>query len=568
MINFVYVPKYYAKPVANLKSAKKQLFFNMKSQIRKYRRILYFFLLSVILVSVNFFIHLNIGSKPIIKSQKPDLFLPPPNQLPLKTHFIYKSATELAELVKSRKATSVEIVQEFISNIKNNNYKYNAIVWLRESEALDEAKKADEAVVKGGDLPPLLGVPITVKEEFWVKGSPVTLNSKMNDKFIAPVDGPIVQQLKKAGAIILGKTNLPTLLLDFQVQGEVYSVGSNPYDTTKTPGGSTGGGASALAAGFTSLEFGSDLGGSIRVPASFCGLYGLKTTFGTINVTEGDGTEAVSTHKRFALNTAGPLARTPEDLEVAWNVLKETRPDNRFQQPVFWKQPSGRKISEYKIAWTDDWKTSSGTIKVGNDVKVKMSRLIDSVKKYGAGIKKYAPDTYEEMMNSYLTCLALIAGEGKSPEIRQMINKDMHIWDDDSGILNPFYTTMMNQNDSTWIQWQQQNNKLKRKWDSFFSHFDFFICPITYGAAFNKCPKGSAITIEGITVSYFRYFPYATILNPIECPAITIPLGLNDEGLPIAIQVIGPKFSEPELLHFAKLLKPLVPGFLKPDLLH
>jgi len=478
--------------------------------------------------------------------------------------FIYKSANELATLIKQRKATSFEIISEFITHIKNNNHKYNSIIWLREQEALAEAKKADEAVAKGENLPLLLGVPVTVKEEFWLKGSPVTLNAKLNEKFIAPEDGPIVTQLKKAGAIILGKTNLPTLLMDFQVQGEIYPKGNNPYDTAYTPGGSTGGGAAALAAGFTSIEIGSDLGGSIRVPASFCGLYGLKTTWGTINITEGDGTNTNALKKRFALNTAGPLARTPEDLELAWQVLKGTKPDARFQQPIQWKQPSGKKLSGYKIAWMDEWKTNDGFIKVSQFVKEKIGQLTDSLKQKEASIIKYAPDTYDEMMKSYLTCLALLAGEDQPLEVRKSINAGMKVWDDGTGMLEPFYITMNNPNDAAWKAWQLQNNKLKAKWDLFFSKYDFFICPITYGPAFKKCEKGSLITEDGISISYFRYFPYATILNPIECPAITIPLGLNEKGLPIAVQVIGPRFSEPELLYFAKLIKPLVPGFIRP----
>lgn len=480
--------------------------------------------------------------------------------------YIYKSATELAALIRERKANSVDIVRAFIAHIKKHNYKYNAIIWLREKEALEEAKQADAAVLRGDRLSALHGVPITVKEEFWVKGSPVTLNAVLFKNFVAPDDGPLVKQLKEAGAIIIGKTNLPTLLMDFQVQGEIYPTGSNPFDTSRTPGGSTGGGAAALAAGFTSLELGSDLGGSIRVPASFCGLYGLKTTFGTLNISTGDGPDTSSRKKRFALNTAGLLARTPEDLEAGWQILKDAPPDKRFQQPVSWDAPSGKKIADYHIAWTDNWQTPNRLIKVGTVVREKMHRLIDSLNKHSVVTRHYVPAGYDEMMNNYLTCLALLAGEGQSAETRILINKNMSIWDDGSGLLAPFYSTMQNPDDAAWAQWQWQNNKLKAQWDQFFKAYDFFICPITYGPAFKKCAKGSAIREGDDTISYFRYFPYAPILNPIECPAITVPLGLSDDGLPVAVQIIGNRYSEPELLYFARLLKPLVPSFIRPVL--
>lgn len=124
---------------------------------------------------------------------------------------------------------------------------------------------------------------------------------------------------------------------------------------------------------------------------------------------------------------------------------------------------------------------------------------------------------------------------------------------------------MDNPDDATWIKWQEDNKILKEKWASFFKQYDFLICPVTYGPAFKKCPKGTPINIDGATVSYFNYAPYTTIINPIESPSITIPLGLNKDGLPIAVQIVGPLFSEPELLHFAKLLTPLTTGFIRPS---
>lgn len=493
-----------------------------------------------------------------------ELFKKPQTMLPVKGKYIFKSASELASMIRNHEATSVDIVKEFIANIKNNNYKYNAVVWLREKEALEDAKRADEAVAKGGKLSALHGVPITVKEEYWVKGSPVTLNAKMYKDFIAPEDGELIKQLKKSGAIIIGKTNVPTMLMDFQVQGEIYPAGSNPYDTTRTPGGSSGGAAAALAAGFTTIELGSDLGGSIRMPSSYCGLYGLKTTFRSLNITEGDGPGTASKKKRFALNVAGPIARTPEDLEAAWLILRDAKPDTRVQQPIKWKEPSGRMLDQFRIAWVDDWKSGNPAVKAGKTVKEKLSRLIDSLKEHGAILKNTVPDTYDEMMRSYFTCLALLAGEGLSAEARKSISMSMKPWDDGTGTLTPFYETMNNPDDAAWIKWQEDNKILKGKWASFFKQYDFLICPVTYGPAFKKCAKGTPINIDGTTVSYFNYAPYTTIFNPIESPSITIPLGLNSEGLPIAVQIVGPLFSEPELLYFAKLIKPLVPGFVRP----
>lgn len=492
------------------------------------------------------------------------LFSKPKDSLPVKGKYLFKSALELAAMIRNHEATSVDIVKEFIANIKNNNYKYNAIVWLREKEALEEAAKADEAVAKGQQLSALHGVPVTVKEEYWIKGSPVTLNSLLHKDFIAPEDGELIKQLKKSGAIILGKTNIPTMLMDFQVQGEIYPPANNPYDTTRTPGGSSGGAAAALAAGFTTIELGSDLGGSIRLPSSFCGLYGLKTTFRSLNITQGDGPGIATKKRRFALNVAGPMARTPEDLEAAWLILRDAKPDTVIQQHINWKKPSERKINQYRLAWIDDWENGSATPKASKDVKEKLNQLINSLTQQGAPVKKTAPDTYNEMMRSYFVCLGLLAGEGLSDEERKAISKNMKPWDDGTGTLTPFYEAINNPDDSAWTKWLRENKLLKEKWESFFKQYDFLICPITFGPAFKKCPKGTPINIDGTTISYFNYAPYTTILNPIECPSITIPLGLNKDGLPITIQIIGPRFSEPELLYFAKLIQSLTPGFIRP----
>src|ERR1043165_8290479 len=170
-----------------------------------------------------------------------ELFQKPEKPFPVTGKFTYKSAVELATMIRNHEATSVEIVTDFVNNIKNNNYKYNAFIYLREKEALEDAKNADELIAAGDTSKPLLGVPICIKEHYWVTGSPSTVNAKMFG-FIAPRDAAIVQQIKNSGAVILGTTNVPFMLGDWQTQGEIYPTASNPYDTTRTPGGSTGGG--------------------------------------------------------------------------------------------------------------------------------------------------------------------------------------------------------------------------------------------------------------------------------------------------------------------------------------
>ncbi len=494
-----------------------------------------------------------------------ELFTKPSAPAPMPGKYVYKSATELAAMIRNHAATSVDIVREHLAHIKNENHRYAAVVWLREKEALSEAQAADAAVSRGDTLPALHGVPITIKEQFWVKGLPCTLNSRMFGGFVAPDDGPLVAQLKKAGAIVLGTTNVPFMLGDYQTQGELYPTGSNPYDTRRTPGGSTGGGAAAVAAGFTPLELGADMGGSITVPAAFCGIYALKPTFGSLNVTEGDGPDTTTKYTRLALAVAGPLARTPEDLELMWTVLRDAAPDARFQKKVSWSQPSEKTLAQYRIAWTDDWKHGDAVLDVGNDVKLKLRGLVEGLKKQGVTVAKAAPDTLDAMLRAYFVALAHVYGETQPWLMRKLIALDTRKFDDGSVDMSAFFETIGNPDEASWKKWQDDDEALVAKWRAFFADHDFFLYPVTYGPAFEKGTLGAPITAEGKTVPYMKYlFPYTAVFSATGHPAVIVPMGRNHDGLPIGVQIVGPLYSEPELLHFAKLLGPVTPGFSRP----
>lgn len=523
---------------------------------------------SLILIAVAFGLYVNsiipkFNSVPVVLQK--ELFEKPPQPFPMEGKFVYKQANELSQMIRSHQATSVEIVTEFINNIKNNNYKYNALIFLREKEALQDAKLADEAVAKGDTMnKPLLGVPVTIKEMFWVKGSPSTLNAKMYG-FIAPRNALIVEQLKKAGAIIIGTTNVPYMLGDYQTQGEVYPTANNPFDTTRTPGGSTGGGAAAVAAGFSSIELGSDLGGSLRVPAVFCGLWSLKPTYAAINITDGTSPDSAFVYKRLALVSPGPLARTPEDLELMWNVLVNTPIDKKFQKPIEWKPASSKKLEAYKIAWIDEWNTLNGSVKISNEEKQMLSILIDSLKQHQVSNEKKAPDIYSDLDKMFLRTYGYQFGENQPWLLRKFIEMDFKKIDDGSGNFQSFHDAIMDASDEGWEKTEADRKVLVEKWENFFNEYDFFICPVTYDAAFKKQESWKPIKADdGNSVSYTKYIPYAYIINSTGHPAITVPLGLNSNGLPVGVQIVGKNFSENELLRFAKLIEPLVPSFQQP----
>lgn len=495
---------------------------------------------------------------------QPHLFARPAQPISEDARFHYSTATELAALIRDGKATSTEITRAFITRIKNHNHRYNALIWIREEEALTEAAQADAAIARGDTaLGPLHGVPITIKEQFWVKGSPSTLNAGQFG-FIAPEDGALVQSLKRAGAIILGTTNVPFMLSDYQTHGEVYPTASNPYDTTRTPGGSSGGGAAALAAGFSAGELGSDMGGSIRVPAAFCGLWALKPSYGALNQTHGGWPDTSRVQRRLAMASPGPMARAPEDLSLLWNALKETPIDERYQRPIARRGASTRILADYRFAHVTQWSDANYTAHVGVDVHEAMNQLVALLKQHGASTTESVPPIHADLMRSFFGTFAMVHGEDKPWLLRQLMTQQMRALDTGTGTFSSYADAM---NDTTEAHWQditEERERLTAIWERFFQDHDFIILPVTYGAAFVKCEPGSLVDGDGGKVRYMEYVPFGAIINATGHPTLSVPMGLNAQGLPIGLQIVGPLHSEEELLHLAMLLKPLVKGFVPP----
>ncbi|HRH60405.1 MAG TPA: amidase [Chitinophagaceae bacterium] len=499
------------------------------------------------------------GDIPALQSE---LFSKPAQTYPVNDSFIYKSATELSDMIRNHKTSSVDIVTSYINYIKNNNYKYNAMVWLFEDDALRDAKRCDSLLQKGVVLGALHGVPMTVKEAYFVKGKYCTLNAKEIGGFAANGDQKIIQQLRNAGAVILGSTNVPYMLMDYQTYGDIYPPASNPYDTSLTPGGSTGGGAAALAAGFTPLEVGTDMGGSIRVPSSFCGLYGLKTTEKALDIWDAMYPGYKFDMDYAALAVGGPMARNPTDLELLWNVLRKT--PNQFMQTVPYEWDTAKAINQYHIAWMDNWQYSDGELKACSDIREKLEALVDTLHALGAVTDNKATGSYTENNQVFFDLLFGLQANSQPWIIRQFMGSNFKGLED--GVIN---------HDEAFQLLKTMDPKLhesilaKRKtmidnWNNFLTSYDFFICPVTLTTAFKKCERGTPLLVDGKEIFYWNNGAYALSFNALGNPSIVIPLGLNKNGVPVGVQVVGKYFSEPKLIHFAKQLEPYTAGFIKP----
>ena len=262
----------------------------------------------------------------------------------------FASATEVAKAILDRRITSVDLTTYILERIEGLNPSINAIVTLTKNEALTAAGEADKALSRGEIMGPLHGVPITIKDCLEVAGVRTTAGNPSLSDHVPETDADIVSRLKGAGAIILGKTNVPIMAGDWQSYNRIFGTTNNPWDHKRTPGGSTGGGAAAVAAGLSYLSLGSDIGGSIRIPSNFCGLYGHKPT---INVLPLKGHIPRSSYKPL-LPVAGPLARNAKDLKLVLEVMGG--PDEEEAKAYSWRLPSARyeNLSDYNLGFVVD----------------------------------------------------------------------------------------------------------------------------------------------------------------------------------------------------------------------
>lgn len=478
---------------------------------------------------------------------------------------IYKSAIELAQRIKDGEATSTEVVKEHLARIKQYNPELNAVVITFEGEALKIAAECDHEIKLGKSRGPLHGVPMTVKEQFWIKDTKSTLNFKMLKDWVAPEDAVVVKRLKNAGAIILGKTNVAKNLTDYQIAGDIYPEGKNPYSTKCSPGGSSGGSSAALAAGMTPIELGGDFGGSIRNPSNYCGLYGMKPTENTV---PGHGVVPKPKKARgftFHMAQAGPMARTPEDLELVWEIIRGPHKSDRNTTRIEWKNPEDKSLGDYKIAWVDGWPNYETSSKM----KAVIQHFIDLLTKNNCKTENTGPtgNLHERSLSLFVRLFSQLIAQDVPWFIKPFMKRQLK-----NGLLkgiNKYHRELNKGFKNSFIHYSETMGiraGIVNEWEEYFEKFDLLVCPMSFGPAFKRCKIGTPINYDGKKLVYINYaWPYLACFNAGGHPCINIPLGIGEEGLPLGVQVVGPYWSEPDLLHFAKLVSQFTKGFVKPN---
>ncbi|WP_137844492.1 amidase family protein [Microbacterium sp. 2FI] len=437
------------------------------------------------------------------------------------------SATELAEGLRTGGYTSTELTEAAIARIEEMDAAVNAVVVRDFIRARQEAAAADAALARG-EQRRLLGIPITVKESFDLRGHATTWGVEEFRGHRADRDALPVRRLTDAGAVLLGKTNVPVWLDDWQSDNPVYGRTRNPYDLSRTPGGSSGGSAVAVALGFSALELGSDIGGSVRVPAAFCGVFGHKPTWGLL---ASDGhSPAGMIGEPPPLAVIGPLARTAEDLDLALRILAgrdDLAPGGWAELPA----PRHARLADYRVLVLDAHPAARTQQIVRDAVQDAAARAAAA----GASVSR-ASELLPDLARAYDDYRAMLAAVGsrRSP----VTEASMPVQE--------------------WFALLDRQRIVRRQWSALFEEFDVVLAPVYGTVAFPLSDEPDnerrQLEIDGSLEPYDTQLAWPSIATFANLPATAAPVGVTAGGLPLSVQVIGPHRGDRTTIAFAGLI--------------
>jgi amidase len=437
------------------------------------------------------------------------------------------SATELAEAIRTRQASSVEVVEAHLRRIEAVNPSVNAVVIVLGEQALEAAKAADRAAAAGGNVPPFRGVPFTIKDIIDVAGTPTTQGFKALAQAYPTRDASVVERMKAAGAIPIGRTNLPSGAIRWHCDSELWGATINPWDRTRTPGASSAGEAAAIATGMSPLGLGSDGLGSLRHPAQCCGIAALKPTLGRIP-------QATSIEPEYATigmqltGVAGPLARRVADLRAAFGVLAGPTWRDPWTVPVPLHGPELPK--PVRVALVVDPAGQGTAERVQEGVRKAAAALADA----GYEIDEIEPPSIEVAATTLLVMLA-------TPGIRQGWQEFMSPLApvDTQRFMAAFFDAAGDPDVTAAEQSFMTRQALLRAWGEFQQEHPLIVAPICTDPPFEA---GTDLD-EGRVAEAIRTMRMAMAVNALGLPAVAVPVGIGD-GLPQAVQVIGPRYRE------------------------
>jgi amidase len=477
----------------------------------------------------------------------------------------YRSAGELAQSLLKKEISALELTDQFIARIEALDGDLNAVPVRDFTRAREAARQADAALARG-ERRPLLGVPVTIKESYNVAGLPTTWGIPAARDFVPEEDALAVARFKGAGAVILGKTNVPFVLNDWQSYNDIYGATNNPWDKTRTPGGSSGGSSAALAAGFGPLSLGSDIGGSLRVPAHFCGICAHKPTHGIVPPRGHVPPSLPALPVTVDLAVIGPMARSVDDLSLALDLIAgpdETAEGRGYRLSL----PRARhdKLVDFRVLFIAEHPLLPTSPEVG----ASLERLAKQLTAAGVDVKRETPllpdlaasaRLYVKLLN------AVISARLPDEQYREMQLAIEKIPADDHGLIAELARGAV-MSHREWLRADFARHRLKQEWRALFRDFDVVICPPAATQAFqhdHSTPQEERkLAVDGKEVPYVDQLAWSELATTCGLPATVVPLRVG-EGLPSGVQIIGPHLEDRTPLAFARAVEREFGGFTPP----
>ncbi|MBP8532905.1 amidase [Streptomyces sp. MK37H] len=478
----------------------------------------------------------------------------------------FLTAEKLAAALRAGEVTSAELTDEAIARIERDDKAINAICVPDFDRARAAARDADQARARGEDRP-LLGIPVTVKESYNIAGLPTTWGMPPHRNYIPAEDAVQVSRLKAAGAVVLGKTNVPLGLQDVQSFNEIYGTTNNPWDHGRTPGGSSGGSAAALASGFGALSIGSDIGGSLRTPAHFCGVYAHKPTLGLAANRGMVPPPAPALPVDLDLAVVGPMARTARDLTLLLDVMAGPDPLTLgVAHDVTLPPARHERLRDFRVLVLDE----HPLIPTGSAVRAGVNRVADALADDGARVERHSPLLPDLSEAAVLYMQLLFSGfSARFPAeaYEQLRTRAAGLGADDLS-LDAARLRGIVFSHRDWIEADSRRELHRHGWRRLFAEFDAVVCPITPTPAFphdhNPDLLERRIDIDGAAYPYLDQLVWAGLATMPGLPATAIPAARSPEGLPVGVQLIGPMLEDRTPLRLAELLEQKIGGFQAP----